>query len=236
MSLLFGQHQDLDDSEQRYLLSGAGDGSIGVYDTLAPDGLEATKAEPPAEGAQAPPSHCRRRGPSSRPRRRHSAVLRLGRGAGHMHSVSALAWCAGVSLPASDGFLQHTLLHLLRPGRMARNAVASFGRYPVDTGLFFSGGFDNVFCVWDANAGAPVTRISLDAKASGPSHHNPHPPPAAVCHAIHGGCGAYTKRTSVHTAPPCTLQALLAPKPNGQSCGTASIPPCTLQALLATGA
>lgn len=40
-------------------------------------------------------------------------------------------------------------------------------RYPVDTGLFFSGGFDNVFCMWDANTGIPEIRITLPVKVPG---------------------------------------------------------------------
>jgi len=84
----------IDGSEARYLLAGASDGSVGVYDTQ-----QATTFDSITHTAK------------------HEALFTVDKSVpqGHMYSVSSVQW------------------------------------YPVDTGLFVTGSFDNNINLWDTN-------------------------------------------------------------------------------------
>ncbi|EFN57592.1 hypothetical protein CHLNCDRAFT_20970, partial [Chlorella variabilis] len=105
---------DLDPGEQRYLLAGAADASIAVYDLHQPS---------PADAAAAP-------GAGGGGRTDHAALFSITKQApqGHRFSVSAVAW------------------------------------YPVDSGLFVSGGYDCEAKVWDANTLQVVCSFSLGSR------------------------------------------------------------------------
>jgi DNA excision repair protein ERCC-8 len=100
----------IDGSEARYLLAGASDGSVGVYDTQ-----QATTFDSITHTAK------------------HEALFTVDKSVpqGHMYSVSSVQW------------------------------------YPVDTGLFVTGSFDNNINLWDTNT-LQVPRKSSSSSSSLP--------------------------------------------------------------------
>jgi DNA excision repair protein ERCC-8 len=120
---------DLDPVEQRYLLAGAADASLAVYDTQQPT--------PGSAGAGA----------------HHLPLFTITKQSpgAHAFSVSSVCW------------------------------------YPVDTGLFVSGGFDCQVKVWDANALAVAAAFALPARVHVVAMS---PDAASHCLVAAGGAGA----------------------------------------------
>ncbi|KAI3438903.1 hypothetical protein D9Q98_001318 [Chlorella vulgaris] len=135
---------DLDHGEQRYLLAGAADASIAVYDTQLPSGAEAqqqqaeereaTRAAAAALDATMAPLQSSRQVAEARANpggcTDHAALFSITKQSpgGHKYSVAAVAW------------------------------------YPVDSGLFVSGGFDSEVKVWDTNTLQVACSFSVGAR------------------------------------------------------------------------
>ncbi|MCO5566493.1 hypothetical protein L7F22_020170 [Adiantum nelumboides] len=103
----------IDVTDARYLLSGAADGSVAVYDIEHASSFE-----------------------QSTQTSKHEALFMVGKGVGHQYSVSCVHW------------------------------------YPIDTGLFVTGSFDNYVNVWDTNTAQVEVQFNMSRKVYAVSMSN----------------------------------------------------------------
>ncbi|PRW58966.1 DNA excision repair ERCC-8-like isoform B [Chlorella sorokiniana] len=133
---------DLDAGEQRYLLAGAADASIAVYDTQQPSPAAAQQQQEQAREAA-------------------STAAALTSNAVYLRDSAQVA--------AARGNAKHTehaaVLTITKQSPQAHKfSVSAVAWYPVDSGLFVSGGYDNEVKVWDTNSLQVVCHFELAAR------------------------------------------------------------------------
>ncbi|KAI7842161.1 hypothetical protein COHA_004184 [Chlorella ohadii] len=133
---------DLDPGEQRYLLAGAADASIAVYDTQQPSPAVAQQQQQQAREAA-------------------GAEAALTSNAAYLRDSAQVA--------AARGSAEHTehaaVLSISKQSPQAHKfSVSAVAWYPVDSGLFVSGGYDNEVKAWDTNTLQVVCHFELAAR------------------------------------------------------------------------